>query len=112
MLHTLLKSVREYRLQTIVSPLLVVSESAIETFIPFLMAAIIDQGIRPGNLSVVIKVGVLLLLMSVVSLTFGAGASWVSSQAAAGFAKNLRHDIFSQIQTFSFKIWTILPLLA
>lgn len=103
MLHTLLKSVREYRLQTIVSPLLVVSESAIETFIPFLMAAIIDQGIRPGNLSVVIKVGVLLLLMSVVSLTFGAGASWVSSQAAAGFAKNLRHDIFSQIQTFSFQ---------
>lgn len=103
MLHTLLKSVREYRLQTIVSPLLVVSESAIETFIPFLMAAIIDQGIRPGNLSVVIKVGVLLLLMSVISLTFGAGASWVSSQAAAGFAKNLRHDIFSQIQTFSFQ---------
>lgn len=103
MLHTLLKSVREYRLQTIVSPLLVISESAIETFIPFLMAAIIDQGIRPGNLSVVIKVGVLLLLMSVVSLTFGAGASWVSSQAAAGFAKNLRHDIFSQIQTFSFQ---------
>lgn len=103
MLHTLLKSVREYRLQTMVSPLLVVSESAIETFIPFLMAAIIDQGIRPGNLSVVIKVGGLLLLMSAVSLTLGASASWFSSQAAAGFAKNLRHDLFSRIQTFSFQ---------
>lgn len=103
MLHTLLKSVREYRIQTIISPLIVVSESAIETLIPFLMAAIIDQGIRPGNLSVVIRVGVLLLLMSLLSLTLGASASWVSSQAAAGFAKNLRHDIFSQIQTFSFQ---------
>lgn len=103
MLHTLLKSVREYRLQTIISPLIVVSESAIETLIPFLMAAIIDQGIRPGNLSVVIRVGGLLLLMSLLSLTLGASASWVSSQAAAGFAKNLRHDIFSKIQTFSFQ---------
>lgn len=103
MLHTLLKSVREYRIKTIISPLLVVSESAIETLIPFLMAAIIDQGIRPGNMSVVIKVGLLLLLMSLCSLILGAGASWFSSQAAAGFAKNLRHDIFSKIQTFSFK---------
>lgn len=103
MLHTLLKSVREYRIQTIVSPLLVVSESAIETLIPFLMAAIIDQGIRPGKLSVVIQIGSLLLFMSILSLTFGASASWVSSQAAAGFAKNLRHDIFSQIQAFSFQ---------
>lgn len=103
MLHTLLKSVREYRIQTIISPLIVVSESAIETLIPFLMAAIIDRGIRPGNLSVVIRVGGLLLLMSVLSLTLGASASWVSSQAAAGFAKNLRHDIFSKIQTFSFQ---------
>ncbi|WP_203649881.1 ABC transporter ATP-binding protein [Secundilactobacillus yichangensis] len=103
MLHTLLKSVREYRIQTIISPLIVVSESAIETLIPFLMAAIIDRGIRPGNLSVVVRVGVLLLLMSLLSLTLGASASWFSSQAAAGFAKNLRHDIFSQIQTFSFQ---------
>ncbi len=103
LLRTLLKSVREYRLQTIISPLFVVSETAIETFIPFLMAAIIDQGIRPGHLSVVLRIGTLLLMMSVVSLTCGASASWFSSQAAAGFAKNLRHDIFSQVQTFSFQ---------
>nr|WP_246147590.1 ABC transporter ATP-binding protein [Secundilactobacillus folii] len=102
-MRTLLSSVREYRWQTIITPLMVVGESAIEVLLPFLMAAIIDQGIQPGNMSVIIHVGIILLLMSVVSLTLGAGASWFSSQAAAGFSKNLRHDLFNQIQTFSFQ---------
>lgn len=103
MLRTLLRSVREYRKETIITPIIVVAESAIEVLLPFLMAAIIDQGIRPGNMSIVIRVGILLLVMSLVSLTLGASASWFSSQAAAGFSKNLRHDLFDHIQTFSFQ---------
>lgn len=103
MLHTLMQSIREYKRLTILSPILVVAEAAIETFIPFLMAAIIDQGIRPGNLSLVVHVGLLLLVMAMLSLVMGAGASWVSSQAAAGYAKNLRQDLFYHIQTFSFQ---------
>lgn len=103
MLHTLMQSIREYKRMTIISPILVVAEAAIETFIPFLMAAIIDQGIRPGNLNLVVRVGLLLLVMALFSLVMGAGASWVSSQAAAGYAKNLRQDLFYHIQTFSFQ---------
>ncbi|KRK48704.1 ABC multidrug transporter, ATPase and permease component [Secundilactobacillus kimchicus JCM 15530] len=103
MIRTLLKSVREYRKQTITTPILVVIEAAIETLIPFLMAMIIDRGINAGNMTIVIRVGVLLLIMAVLSLMMGAGASWISSIAAAGFAKNLRQDLFYHIQTFSFQ---------
>ncbi len=73
MIRTLLKSVREYRKQTITTPILVVIEAAIETLIPFLMAMIIDRGINAGNMTIVIRVGVLLLIMAVLSLMMGRG---------------------------------------
>jgi ATP-binding cassette subfamily B protein/ATP-binding cassette subfamily C protein len=103
MLKTLLTAVREYRRQSLLTPLLVALEVGIETFIPFLMAAIIDQGITPGRVDVIWRLGLILLAMSVVSLASGAASSWFSSHAAAGFSKNLRHDIFYNIQKFSFE---------
>lgn len=103
MLKLLLKSVRHYRWASILTPLLVTAEVAIETFIPFLMAAMIDKGITPGNLSYIRHLGVILLIMAGVSLFCGAASSWFSSVAAAGFAKNLRHDVFQNVQRFDFQ---------
>ncbi|WP_416353281.1 ABC transporter ATP-binding protein [Agrilactobacillus fermenti] len=103
MLRLLLRAVREYRKESILTPLLVTTEVAIETFIPFLMASIIDKGITPGNVNYIWRMGLLLIVMALASLSAGASSSWFSSHAAAGFAKNLRHDIFSNIQKFSFQ---------
>lgn len=103
MIKTLLKSVRQYKTLSILSMVFVTIEVLIEIFIPFLMANIIDVGIMQKNMSYITKWGVILVVMTIVSLVFGAGASYVSSKASAGFSTNLRQDLFDHIQTFSFK---------
>lgn len=102
MIKTLMKSIRQYKKMSILSPILVASEVLVEIFIPFLMANIIDNGIMKQNLDYILRLGSLLIVITIVSLVLGAGASWVSSQAGAGFAANLRQDLFAHIQTFSF----------
>ncbi|WP_051999948.1 ABC transporter ATP-binding protein [Schleiferilactobacillus shenzhenensis] len=102
MVKILLKSVREYKWMSLLSPVLVAIEVMLETYIPFLMGNIIDYGITPGNLAYIQKWGLVLVGLAVVSLVAGSGASWFSSHAAAGFAQNLRHDEFAQVQKFSF----------
>ena len=102
MIKTLMKSIRQYKKMSILSPILVASEVLVEIFIPFLMANIIDSGIMKQNLDYILRLGSLLIVITIVSLVLGAGASWVSSQAGAGFAANLRQDLFAHIQTFSF----------
>lgn len=102
MVKILLKSVREYKWMSLLSPLLVTIEVMLETYIPFIMGNIIDYGITPGNLGYISSWGMVLVGLAVVSLIVGAGASWFSSHAAAGFAQNLRHDEFAQVQKFSF----------
>ncbi|WP_412989044.1 ABC transporter ATP-binding protein [Pediococcus siamensis] len=102
MIKRLGHSVREFKKYALVSPVLVAIETFIETFIPYLMAGMIDKGIIPGNLGYIEKMGLFMLIGAFISLAGGAGASWYSSLASAGFAKNLRHDLYYHIQDFSF----------
>ena len=100
---TLLKSVREYKKQSLLSPLLVSLEVLMEVLIPLEMAKIIDVGIIDGNIRYIATRGIILVIMAMMSLFFGVQAGNMAATAGAGFAKNLRHDIFYQIQSFSFK---------
>ena len=98
----LLRSVREYKKQSIQTPILVILEVFLEVLIPLQMAKIIDVGIAQGNLGYIVKTGLILVVMAMLALLFGALAGRTGAVAAAGFAKNLRHDIFYKIQKFSF----------
>lgn len=99
----LFKSIREYKKQSILAPLFVILEVLMEVLIPFQMAKIIDVGIQDQNLSYVIETGLILVLLAMLALLFGALAGKFAAEAGAGYAKNLRHDIFYKIQEFSFK---------
>mgnify|MGYP005786633741 FL=1 len=98
----LLRSVREYKKQSIQTPILVILEVFLEVLIPLQMAKIIDVGIAQGDLGYIVKTGLILVVMAMLALLFGALAGRTGAVAAAGFAKNLRHDIFYKIQKFSF----------
>lgn len=98
----LLRSVREYKKQSFLTPVLVAAEVFVEVLIPLLMAKIIDVGIMNGDMAYIIKLGALLVLLAVVTLFFGAKAGQLAAVASSGYAKNLRHDIFYKIQDFSF----------
>lgn len=98
----LLRSVREYKRETILTPVFVALEVFMEVLIPLLMAKIIDVGIMNGDIEYIIRIGIALVALAMVSLFFGAKAGQLGAIAAAGYAKNLRHDIFYKIQDFSF----------
>ena len=106
MLKKLAKCVREYKGVTILTLLLMIGEAIVETLIPFVTATfLINQIQEQGknlDMGYILAVGGVLVLMAVISLTCGGLAGFTSARAAAGFAKNLRHDIFAKIQTFSF----------
>lgn len=99
----LLQSVREYKKQSIIAPLLVTLEVLMEVLIPLEMAKIIDIGIAEGNLGYIIQRGLILVIMAMMSLFFGVQAGNFAAVAGAGYAKNLRHDIYYKVQDFSFK---------
>ncbi len=99
----LLQSVREYKKQSIAAPLLVILEVLMEVLIPLEMAKIIDVGIANGNLGYIVQRGIILVIMAMMSLFFGVQAGNFAAVAGAGYAKNLRHDIFYKVQDFSFK---------
>lgn len=98
----LLRSVREYKRETILTSVFVALEVFMEVLIPLLMANIIDVGIVNGDIGYIIRVGVVLIVLAMVALFFGAKAGQLGAIASAGYAKNLRHDIFYKIQDFSF----------
>ena len=98
----LLASVREYKRQTMLTPVFVALEVLIEVLIPLLMANIIDIGIAQGDLGYIIRLGLLLVVMAMIALFFGAKSGQLAAIASAGYAKNLRHDIFYKVQDFSF----------
>ena len=100
---TLLKSIREYIKQSILTPVFVILEVLMEVLIPFEMANIIDIGIQGRNMPYILQRGAILVVMAALGLVFGALAGKFGAQAGAGYAKNLRHDIFYKIQAFSFK---------
>ena len=99
----LLQSVREYKKQSIIAPLLVTLEVLMEVLIPLEMAKIIDIGIAEGNLGYIIQRGLILVIMAMMSLFFVVQAGNFAAIAVAGYAKNLRHDIYYKVQDFSFK---------
>lgn len=102
MIKKLAKSVREYKKYAFLTPILVILEVIMEVTLPVLTASLIDFGIDKGDMGHVLRIGGVLILASVVSMFFGAMAGKTAATASAGFAKNLRHDIFHNVQNFSF----------
>lgn len=102
MVKTLSKSIRQYKKLSLLSPLFVIGEVIIEMLIPYLVGILIDRGIMKGNMSYISKMGLVLLAITIISLVLGASASYVSAHAAAGFAANLRKDMFNHIQEYAF----------
>lgn len=102
MIKKLAKSIREYKTPSIITMLLMVGEVVIECLIPFITARLVND-IKAGvELSVLLKTGLMLAGLAVISLCCGGVAAFTCAKASAGFAKNLRHDVFSRIQGFSF----------
>ena len=102
MIKKLLQSVREYKTASILSPLFMACEVLMEVMIPTFMAKLIDNGIDMGNMDVILRVGAILAGMALCSLLFGALSGMCAAKAATGLAKNLRQDMFHNVQTFSF----------
>lgn len=102
MIKRLSRSIREFKLPSILSPVFVSLEVLMEVLIPFLMGKLIDNGIDKANTSYVVKVGVLLIILCMLSLWFGVLAGNYASKASAGFARNLRRDMYHNVQSFSF----------
>lgn len=102
MIRRLMKSIREYKISSIKAPVYVSLEVVMEVLIPLMMADLIDKGIDGGSMPYILKMGLLLLLSALMSLLFGALAGKHAAAASAGFAKNLRKDMFARVQNFSF----------
>ena len=102
MFKTIFSHVGKYKKQAILSPVTIIGEVFMEVLIPAVMAMIIDNGIKKGNIGYVAKMGGLMVVMSICSLCFGALAARFSAVAAMGFAKNLRSALFRKVQDFSF----------
>ena len=98
----LAKCIREYKRPSILSPLFVSLEVVMEVLIPLMMGWLIDNGIYKGDTAYILKIGAVLVVLCFMSLFFGVAAGTNASRASAGFAKNLRHDMFHNIQSFSF----------
>lgn len=101
MIKTLMKSIRDYKKAAIETPVFVALEVMFECILPFVMATLINN-MTEDSLEPIIKYGSILLVMAMLSLLFGVLAARKAATAGAGFAKNLRHDIFYAIQDFSF----------
>lgn len=102
MLKRLAQCVREYKIQSILSPLFIALEVVIEVYIPFLTAQLIDSIEAGCDMQEISKYGIRLIIMAVLSLTCGALAGLFCSIASCGFAKNIRHDLYYAVQSFSF----------
>lgn len=102
MLKRLAKCVREYKKPTILTLIFIIGEVIIEALIPFITADLVNKIKDGAEMSLIIKTGLLLVLMAVISLSFGGLAGYTCANASSGFAKNLRHDIFCKVQSFSF----------
>lgn len=102
MLKTLMASIREYKRAAIATPIIVTGEVVMEVAIPFVTAQLINAIQLGAGLAQLLPYAGVLVCMALASLAFGIGAGLTCSQASCGFAKNLRHDVFAAVQTFSF----------
>lgn len=103
MLKKLAGCIREYKLPTILTPVFMVGEVAMECLIPFLISKLLEQIENGADLKNIATYGLLMVLMAVLSLMFGALAGTTCAKASCGFAKNLRHDMFNNVLNFSFE---------
>lgn len=102
MVKTLAKSIREYKKQTILTPIFMIVEVGMEIAIPFLLSILIDQGITNHDIKKIIIIGLGLIIVSFLSLLFGRLGGKTAAIASSGFAKNLRQDMYDKVQEFSF----------
>ena len=101
-IKTLAKQIKEYKKDTILSPVFVALETVMEVLIPFLMAYLIDDGINKNDMGAIYRIGGLLVVCAIASLVLGILSGKYSARASAGFAKNLRKSMFYNVQNFSF----------
>ena len=102
MLKTLGAQIKEYKLPSIITPIFMIFEVIMEMVIPLLMASIIDNGVKNGDMKQIITTGLVMVLVAILGLFAGIGGGVFGSKASAGFAKNLRKAMYENIQTFSF----------
>lgn len=102
MIKTLAAHIKEYKKASIATPFFMILEVIMETLIPFLMATLVDDGINKGNLNHVYRIGALMLVFAIIGLFAGLMGGKYGAKASAGFAKNLREDMYKNIQTFAF----------
>ena len=102
MIRKLARSIREYKWAALLSPLCMIGEVYMEVTIPGIIAKIVDFGIKPGDMGVVLVQGLLLVLSALSSLGFGVLSAVFAAKAATGFARNLRHDMYYKVQSFDF----------
>ena len=98
----LAQCIREYKKDAILSPLYVLMEALLDVAIPFVMADLIDKGIEAGNMNMILRYGAILVGFALVALAFGVLSGRSCARATAGFARNLRHDMFHHLQVYSF----------
>ena len=103
MIKILAKSIREYKKPSLLAPILVSGEVVLECIIPFLTANLVNEIKNGCSLDVIVQYGLILIAMAALSLTFGALAGSACATASCGFARNLRKDMFSKIQGYSFE---------
>ena len=102
MIKRLLKSVREFKKDALLTPFFVVLEVVMEVIIPLIMALLIDKDIDGQDMAAIWKYGIILVLCAMLALVFGAAAGTFAARASTGFARNLRHDMYYNVQNFSF----------
>ncbi len=103
MIKKLAKFIKEYKKSTIATPIFVILEVVMEVIIPLLMAKIIDVGIQNSDIHYILKIGILLIISAIMSLTFGMLSGKFAAKASAGYAKNLRKEMFHKVQDYSFE---------
>ena len=103
MFKKLAKYVKEYKKSAILTPIFVILEVVMEVIIPLLMAQIIDVGIQNGDVKYILEIGGLLIVSAILSLTFGMLSGRFAAKASAGYAKNLRKEMFHKVQDYSFE---------
>ena len=103
MIRQLTKCIREYKAPTIWTLVLILAEVAIDVIIPFETANLINEVKAGAELGGIVRVGLVLVLLAMISLVCGGAAGFTGSKAASGFAKNVRHDLFTKVQSFSFE---------
>ncbi len=107
MIKKLARSIREYKKHTILTPIFMIGEVGLECAIPMVTADLINalnamDKMKNFDMSLLLRYGILLVVMAIGSMTCGILSGWFAATASAGFAKNLRHDLFGKVQSFSF----------